>query len=38
MRRLADRHPHDDVEVELSVRLLRTDEVSDVRRVERAAE
>ena len=38
MRRLADRHPHDNVEFELGVRLLRTDEVSNVRRVERAAE
>ena len=38
MRRPPDRHPHDDVEVELGVRLLRADEVSDVRRVEGAAE
>jgi hypothetical protein len=38
VRRAADRHPHDYVEIHLGVRLLRTDEVSDMRRVEGAAE
>jgi hypothetical protein len=38
VRRHADRNEHDDVELELGMGLLSTDQVPDVRRVERAAE
>ena len=38
VRRHRDRHEHDAVEAELVERLLRHDEVTDVRRIERAAE
>src|SRR4051812_40828806 len=38
VRRPVDRHEHDTVQLELGVRLLRTHEVAEVRRVERASE